>query len=464
MYGAIYKGEPIVMDKADFKKYFSKALDADQMHRLEQESQTDPFAFEAMEGYEQMGLNPNDLMDLDTRLNKRVFPEARLAWWKIASMAASIGIVLGLIGGWVLFGLKNELQPKTVSQNIETLKPDSSIQNVAPTSTKELEEAPVLEVKDDKANTITNDESVIQAATNNSAETMVSPSESISKALVNDAKDDAPLSPKETIVSKPSEKDVKGSAVKPSSVLNLIQPENKSTAILPPVSTNLSKVAKRASKPSPEIIRLEEKTEAKPSIAKSSNPEQIKMNKSPISAIAEKKAKEKTIKEEAPYKKVGEEISLSGLTDMLKQDQNEAVKSNNADGASAPILEPIESKKQEVFKYDYDKVETQKSKSEGNGREKKSKIKIPLDVLPTNITFEDYVRVKLRDKSFRCPKKGSVKLIVNLDKNKKIGDFTIMEINNKICVDYAKAILEEWISEKAALYDASTAYQFVINF
>jgi hypothetical protein len=461
LYGAIYTAEPIVMDKADFKKYFSKALDAEQMHRVEQESQMDPFAFEAMEGYAQMGLNSNDLIDLDTRLKKRVLPEARYAWWKIASMAASIGIILGLFGGWILFGLKNELQPKTVSQNLEMLKSDSSIQNVEQTNTVESEEIPVLEIKEDNT---TNKESLSPTVGNTRVETISPSSERTSKARENVSKDNAPLSPKEALASKAPEKDMKRSELKSSPSLNQVPPESKSNAVLPSAPTNSIAVTKRTIKPSPEIVRLEEKTEAKPSIAKSANGEQIKVSKPPIIAIAEKKAKEKTISEEAPYKKAGDEISLSGLTDMLKQDQNETVQSGKADGASAPILAPIENKKQEVFKYDYDKVETQKSKSEINGREKKSKLKIPLDVLPTNITFEDYVRVKLRDKAYKCPKKGMVKLFVNLDKNKKIEDFTILEVNNKVCVDYAKAIVEDWILEKSGMYDENRADQFIINF
>ncbi len=471
MYGAIYKTDPSVMDKEDLKKYFSKALDAGQMHQLEQSSQSDPFAFEAMEGYEQMGLAPGDLMDLDQKLKKRVFPDARMAWWKITSMAASIGIVLGLFGGWLLFGLKDELQSKTVSQNSSIVLADSNAQN----SEVKAEQDFVTETETSAGTIVSNVEPVTSNPVPISTETAVQ-----SK---NDIQEDAPVITNElqlSVTPKASEmepeREAKRSVAKPSAIVSSSPILKKSEAQPIPViaaadkksaaisSAPASVSTKSPSKPSPEIVRFEEKTEAKQNVSLADNSKSIKSDKAPIAALAKKKGREKPLIEEPPYKKAGEEISLSGLADMLQQDKNEAAQSSKADGASAPVLVPNENKKPEVFKYDYDKADAQKVKPEASGREKKSKIKIPLDVLPSNITFEDYVRIKLRDKAYKCPKKGIVKLFVNLDKNKKIEDFTILEVNNKVCVDYAKAIVEDWIIEKVGMYDENRAYQFIINF
>jgi hypothetical protein len=438
------------MNKEELKKYFSEQMDNAEKHQIEQSSQLDPFAYEAMEGYESMGLSESDLKLLDERLEKRVFGEAKKSavnWWKISGMAASIGLVLGLFGGWLLFGLKDELNPKTVSQKMEDTNTPKEQTPLPVDQIAVLDKAKPIDVPSSAheveqkvappspTNTITN---------TTSADVAESEAAEISEPVANKLSDTRIAASEKKVDTKEIESNLASRSEAPTTN---IEKERKKE--IQPAS--LVAVTKPVAAPKSSLTVAEKSTATSPSKAKT---------------------KSMQVKDEAPYKKIGEEISLGGLADMLKEERVVEDKTIKADGLVAPSMTNTDSyrddapKKAEPYKYDYDKAEQTKSKNKSDdmARGKKSKIQIPLDALPVNITFEDYVKIKMRDKSFRCPKKGSVKLIVNLDKNKKIEDFTIFEMNNKICVDYAKAILEEWISEKASLYDGGTAYQFVVNF
>jgi hypothetical protein len=434
------------MNKEELKKYLSEQLGDVDRHKLEKSAQTDPFAYEAMEGFDQLGMSEADLTDLDNRLENRVFEKEKVRvfnWWRISAVAASIGLVIGLLGGWLLFGLKDELKQTEVSQKVETpIESDkaSAVKeevNVAPqletvsSIEAEKEVAPVADLKE---------KAVVSNEIKHEAISATQSTEPVEKALRSDnvVSRSVDVAPIETKKASPAVETAKLKTESLPSPSGAIKKDNlgKESAV---VNAPKAVIAAEAKTTKPEVI------------------------------AANKKSKSRTIikAEEPAYKSAGEEISLGGLADMLKQEQNEVAKERKVDANTAPIINKEPEKKQEVFKYDYDKAENSKptkTRTEESGREKKSKIKIALDVLPVNITFEDYVKIKLREKAYRCPKKGSVKLFVNLDKDKKIEDFTMLEVNNKVCIDYAKAIVEEWITEKAALYDENRAYQFVINF
>jgi hypothetical protein len=447
------------MNKEELKKYFSEQLSDVDRHQLEKAAQTDAFAYEAMEGFEQAGISEADLNDLNTRLQNRVFEKEKVRafnWWKISGIAASIGIVLGLFGGWLLFGLKDEMKSSIVSQKVETTVKEEAPPKIHEViADKENAQAPIAEngeVKMDEA-------PVIEIKSNN--------------APAADMAEPQPIVALPPIASKvvETEKVVLPSAIaKPTSEKKTISSNLNTT---PEVSGKVSRAETTVAKDEFTISANKEVLAKKPVKAEIVKTEMDAVAKTKsIKAIPnDKKVSARTASKaaEPAYKSAGEEISLGGLADMLKQEQNEAAKDkiSKADDMEAPVIVKEEEKKSEVYKYDYDKAaSTKKSKAvtDENAREKKSKIKIPLDVLPSNITFEDYVKIKLREKAYRCPKKGSVKLFVNLDKNKKIEDFTILEVNNKVCVDYAKAIVEEWLSDKASMYDENRAYQFIVNF
>jgi hypothetical protein len=448
------------MNKEELKKYFSEQLSDVDRHQLEKSAQTDAFAYEAMEGFEQEGISEADLKDLDMRLQNRVFEKDKVRvfnWWKISGIAASIGIVLGLFGGWLLFGLKDEMKSNIVSQKVEsTVKEETPSRiNEVVVAAEKKESAPALEneLKQDLAPTA-------ETKSNNATPTA-------------DMAVPQPIVAAQPAANKvvEAEKVVLPSAIaKPSAEKKAII-NNSSSA--PEVSGKVSRAETTVAKDEFSISASKEsvaKKAVKAEVVKTEM-DAVAKTKSIKAAPADKKVAARAASKptEPAYKSAGEEISLGGLADMLKQEQNETAKDkiSKADGIDAPVIAKEEEKKPEVYKYDYDKAPTvKKSKAvtDENLREKKSKIKIPLDVLPSNITFEDYVKIKLREKVYRCPKKGSVKLFVNLDKNKKIEDFTILEINNKVCVDYAKAIVEEWLSDKAAMYDENRAYQFIVNF
>jgi hypothetical protein len=453
------------MNKEELKKYFSEQLSDVDRHQLEKSAQTDAFAYEAMEGFEQEGISEADLKDLNTRLQNRVFEKDKVRgfnWWKISGIAASIGIVLGLFGGWLLFGLKDEMKSNIVSQKVEnTIKEEAPIEMSEVTAEEKKETAPVLEndVKPEIA-------PILETRSNSTANDDRSAPPLIVATL--------PIVAPEPIANKAveMEKVVQPSAIaKPSSEKKAISGNLNTT---PELSGKVSRAETTVAKDEFSMSTNKESVAKKPVKTEVSKTElnvaTVAKTKS-IKAPTDKKAVARTASKsvEPAYKSAGEEISLGGLADMLKQEQNEVAKDkmSKADGIDAPVIAKEEEKKPEVYKYDYDKASTaKKSKAvtDENLREKKSKIKIPLDVLPSNITFEDYVKIKLREKVYRCPKKGSVKLFVNLDKNKKIEDFTILEVNNKVCVDYAKAIVEEWLSDKAAMYDENRAYQFIVHF
>jgi hypothetical protein len=450
------------MNKEELKKYFSGQLSDVNRHQLEKAAQTDAFAYEAMEGFEQEGISEADLKDLNMRLQNRVFEKDKVRvfnWWKISGIAASIGMVLGLFGGWLLFGLKDEMKSNIVSQKVEsTVKEEtpSGINEVVVAAEKK-ESAPALEneVKQDLATTV-------ETKSNNATPTA-------------DMAVPQPIVAAQPVANKvvETEKVVLPSAIaKPSPEKKMII-SNSSSA--PEVSGKVSRAETTVAKDEFSMSASKESVAKKPVKTEVSKTElnvaTVAKTKSIKAAPTDKKVAARTASKsvEPAYKSAGEEISLGGLADMLKQEQNETAKDkmSKADDMEVPVIVKEEEKKPEVYKYDYDKAaSTKKSKAvtDENLREKKSKIKIPLDVLPSNITFEDYVKIKLREKAYRCPQKGSVKLFVNLDKNKKIEDFTILEVNNKVCVDYAKAIVEEWISDKAAMYDENRAYQFIVNF
>jgi hypothetical protein len=448
------------MNKEELKKYFSEQLSDVDRYQLEKSAQTDAFAYEAMEGFEQEGISEADLKDLNMRLQNRVFEKDKVRvfnWWKISGIAASIGIVLGLFGGWLLFGLKDEMKSNIVSQKVEsTVKEEtpSGINEVVVAEEKK-ESAPALEneVKQDLAPTA-------ETKSNNATPTadMAAPQPIVAAQPVANKVVEAEKVVLPSAIAKPSAEKkaiINNSSSAPEVSGKVARAETTVAKDEFSMSTSKESVAKKAVKA--EVVKTEMDAVAK--------------TKSIKAAPADKKVAARAASKptEPAYKSAGEEISLGGLADMLKQEQNETAKDkiSKADGIDAPVIAKEEEKKPEVYKYDYDKAPTvKKSKAvtDENLREKKSKIKIPLDVLPSNITFEDYVKIKLREKVYRCPKKGSVKLFVNLDKNKKIEDFTILEVNNKVCVDYAKAIVEEWLSDKAAMYDENTAYQFIVHF
>jgi hypothetical protein len=448
------------MNKEELKKYFSEQLSDVDRHQLEKAAQTDAFAYEAMEGFEQAGISETDLKDLNEKLQNRVFEKDKVRvfnWWKISGIAASIGIVIGLFGGWLLFGLKDEMKSNIVSQKVE-----STVKEAAPSEMNEVivaeekkESAPALEneVKQDLAPVVeTKSNNTTHSADNAAPQPVLVPQPIASKVVevekvVLPSAIAKPSPEKKTITSNSS------SAPEVSGKVSRAEPALANDEVS--ISANKESVAKKPVKM--EVVKTE--TDA---VAKTKSIKALPTDKKVAARKASKAA-------EPAYKSAGEEISLGGLADMLKQEQNETAKDkmSKADGIDAPVIAKEEEKKPEVYKYDYDKASTaKKSKAvtDENLREKKSKIKIPLDVLPSNITFEDYVKIKLREKVYRCPKKGSVKLFVNLDKNKKIEDFTILEVNNKVCVDYAKAIVEEWLSDKAAMYDENRAYQFIVHF
>jgi hypothetical protein len=74
------------------------------MHQLEKEAQNDPFLMEALEGYEGSGIaQEGNLADIRTRLEDRIGKkEKRIIPWRVISIAASILIVLGIGGLWLI--------------------------------------------------------------------------------------------------------------------------------------------------------------------------------------------------------------------------------------------------------------------------------------------------------------------------------------------------------------------------
>jgi hypothetical protein len=117
------------------RKYHNGELDARAMHQLEKEAQNDPFLMEALEGYEQSGLDqqPN-LDDVYARLRDRTQKaERRIIPWKWISIAASILVVL-LIGR-LLFRhhspeVKNTLVKITKPKQAPTITKLANIDNV----------------------------------------------------------------------------------------------------------------------------------------------------------------------------------------------------------------------------------------------------------------------------------------------------------------------------------------------
>jgi hypothetical protein len=451
LYREQHKASGTEMNKEELKKYFSEQLSDVDRHQLEKTAQTDAFAYEAMEGFEQESMSDADLQDLSSRLENRVFEKEKVRvinWWKITGIAASIGLVLGLFGGWLLFGLKDEMKSNNVSQKVEgAVKEEISGEINEVANTKEQASALEIEKEEIKPSS----PSVIEIK-NDAPTAEIHAPEPIASNVA-EAEKAAPIaniSKPEVVKNNPNDNLNNGNGVtsKVSKAESIINSDEVS------ISKNKGGSAIKS-------VELKSETERAP-ITKTRGIKVLPTDKK----VAARTSSRPT---EPAYKSAGEEISLGGLADMLKQEQNEAAKDkmSKADDMQVPVIVEEEEKKQEVYKYDYDKANINKKPktvSDENSREKKSKIKIPLDVLPSNITFEDYVKIKLREKAYRCPKKGSVKLFVNLDKNKKIEDFTILEVNNKVCVDYAKAIVEEWLSEKATMYDENRAHQFVVNF
>jgi hypothetical protein len=441
------------MNKEELKKYFEQQLSSEERYEIEKQSQLDPFDYEAMAGYEQHGFSDSELKALSKRLEDRVLPNQKrnaAAWWKIGSLAAGIGIVIGLISGWLIFGLRSDLTQTEISQLQEIKKEDKL-------SVDEASNAPVLmdSVKSIKAES----EPVVSNIDNQAVGKM----QEINQ----------PVEPtKDAIAIENTKSTIDADAEITRKEANIPKSNLKSATTGEGYTKEMNMTSADLAKSVSARVKVTEAPKPVTSVSKSNvsaaerSDDKVKTIPVSIAKKEEKKLAKPKSKEEPDYKNAGESITLGGLADMLKQEKNETV--TKADGNQAPsiIVEEKEAKKSEPFKYDYDKAEQNKvkAKSIDDGGRKKSKIQIPLDALPINITFEDYVKIKLRDKAFKCPKKGNVKLIVNLDKNKKIEDFTIMEVNNKICVDYAKAILEEWISEKSGLYDAGTAYQFIVSF
>jgi hypothetical protein len=454
------------MNKEELKKYFSEQLSDVDRHQLEKTAQTDAFAYEAMEGFEQEGINEADLKDLNTRLQNRVFEKDKvraLNWWKISGIAASIGLVLGLFGGWLLFGLKNEMKSNIVSQKVEsTVKEEAplEINEAISADKKEAIPMPENEMKQDMAPVIETRSNSVPSAEVATTQPIAASEPIVAPHPVGNKVAETEKVVQPSMIAKPAseKKDITSNLSSTPELSNKVA-KTESSLAKGEVSNSTNKLV-LANKPTKvEVVKTEPNVDA---VAKTKSIKPAPMDK--------KSAAKPALKTSEPaYKSVGEEISLGGLADMLKQEQNEVAKDkmSKADGIDASVIAKDEEKKPEVYKYDYDKAASAKkvkSVTEENLREKKSKIKIPLDVLPSNITFEDYVKIKLREKVYRCPKKGSVKLFVNLDKNKKIEDFTILEVNNKVCIDYAKAIVEEWLSDKASMYDENRAYQFIVNF
>lgn len=90
-------------DISQIKKYLAGELDAKAMHQLERRAQDDPFLQDAIDGFEAKGFDQPGLDALNIRLQERINKkEARVIRWRTLSIAASILIVIGLGGVWLL--------------------------------------------------------------------------------------------------------------------------------------------------------------------------------------------------------------------------------------------------------------------------------------------------------------------------------------------------------------------------
>jgi TonB family protein len=117
------------------RKYLNGELDAHAMHQLEKEAQNDPFLMEALEGYEQSGIDQqHNLADIHKRLHDRTDKtERRIIPWRIISIAASIFIALTIGGLWLrdqsvvksnktIVKASKQLAPAAKPSNIDTVK------------------------------------------------------------------------------------------------------------------------------------------------------------------------------------------------------------------------------------------------------------------------------------------------------------------------------------------------------
>ena len=124
------------------KKYLNGELDARAMHQLEKEAQNDPFLMEALEGYEQTGIDQHkNLDDIKARLNNRIDkPKHRIVMWRTISIAASVIIALTIGGLWIrnyqpdtrLKRITRTDKPKIVQPGFKTKVPDNNIAAIKP--------------------------------------------------------------------------------------------------------------------------------------------------------------------------------------------------------------------------------------------------------------------------------------------------------------------------------------------
>lgn len=120
-------------DISQIKKYLAGELDAKAMHQLERRALDDPFLQDALDGFEAKGFDQPGLDALSTRLQERVNrKEARVIPWRTLSIAASILLVIGLGGAWLLN--RRAERPK-VAQQLEAVRapvPDPAKQTAIP--------------------------------------------------------------------------------------------------------------------------------------------------------------------------------------------------------------------------------------------------------------------------------------------------------------------------------------------
>ncbi|MGY3215363.1 carboxypeptidase-like regulatory domain-containing protein [Mucilaginibacter sp. HD30] len=92
-------------DILQIKKYLEGKLDTRAMYELERRALNDPLLMDAMEGFEAAGNQDKAIAELAANLHNRLQrPKARIISFSTLAMAASVIVVLGVGGWWLMSG------------------------------------------------------------------------------------------------------------------------------------------------------------------------------------------------------------------------------------------------------------------------------------------------------------------------------------------------------------------------
>src|ERR1017187_9426372 len=120
---------------ADFERYYSGIMPANEMHELEKAALEDPFLADALEGYTYTPSFKNDVTALKERLNENrnkkkvfsIYAFAQSSWWRIAALFI---IIAG--SGYFFYSLNYKNKKNSLAKNeIKSIgqKKDSTIGN-----------------------------------------------------------------------------------------------------------------------------------------------------------------------------------------------------------------------------------------------------------------------------------------------------------------------------------------------